>query len=246
MRFHWPQATSPPELPAEESHVWAIQLDVAQDRLQSLEAMLSADERARAQAFRTEELRRRFSAAHGSMRAILSKYIKESPDRITFALEHRGKPRLGDSYATTSLKFNLTHSADLALLAIVKDCEVGVDIERVREVKELEQLARRYFHPAEAEDVMSRTEDLCTAFFKCWTAKEAVLKAFGSGIAESLDHFWVPPCETSSGWVDVSAMPKFIEASQCWVTRLDLCDNYEAAIAFLGPERRVRGLVFDE
>jgi 4'-phosphopantetheinyl transferase len=179
------------------------------------------------------------------MRAILSKYVGEPPERISFAFEHRGKPRLGDAHVATNLKFNLSHSADLALLAVVQDCEVGVDVEELRPVKELEHLVARYFHRDEASDVMSATGNRDAAFFKCWTAKEAVLKAFGSGIAESLDHFRVPPCETSSGWVDVSKMPKFVETSQCWVTRLDPCDNYEAAIAFLGPQRRVRGLVFD-
>jgi phosphopantetheinyl transferase len=133
----------------------------------------------------------------------------------------------------------------LALLAIVKNCEVGIDVEELRQVKELEHLVTRYFHRDEADDLMTTAGDRNAAFFKCWTAKEAMLKAFGSGIAESLDHFRVPPCETSSGWVDVSAMPKFVETSQCWVTRFNPCENYEAAIAFLGPGRRVRGLVFD-
>jgi 4'-phosphopantetheinyl transferase len=245
MLLHWPHASSPPELGADEAHVWAIRLDVDASRLRSFEVTLSADERARAQAFRTEELRRRFIAAHGSTRAILSHYVEESPEKIALAFEHRGKPRLGDAYAATNLRFNLSHSADLALLAVVKNCEVGIDVEELRPVKELEHLVTRYFHHDEANDVLLAAGDRNAAFFRCWTAKEGVLKAFGSGIAESLDHFRVPPCETASGWVDVSAMPKFVDASQCWVTRLDLCDNYEAAIAFVGPERRVRGFVFD-
>jgi len=245
MQFHWPHASIPPELGADEAHVWAIRLVADESRLQSLEAMLSADERARAQAFRTVDVRRRFIAARGELRTILAHYLNESPEGITFAFEHRGKPRLGDAHVATNLKFNLSHSADLALLAVVKDCDVGVDIEEVRDVKDLEHLVQRYFHPAEADDVMSAKADRNAAFFKCWTAKEAVLKAFGSGITEALDHFRVPTCETAGGWVDVSAMPKFVEASACWIERLAPCDNYEAAIAFLGPARRVRGLVFD-
>jgi 4'-phosphopantetheinyl transferase len=245
MQFHWPHASSPPDLDADEAHVWAISLDAMESVLQSFKAMLSAEERARAQAFRTEQLRRRFIAAHGSLRIILGHYLNKSPEQVAFGFEHRGKPRLGESRVATNLRFNLSHSADLALLAVVKDCEVGVDIEEVREVNDLEHLMQRYFHPTEADDVMSAKADRNAAFFKCWTAKEAVLKAFGSGITEALDHFRVPPCETTGGWVDVSAMPKFVEASACWIERLAPCDNYEAAIAFLGPARRVRGLVFE-
>jgi 4'-phosphopantetheinyl transferase len=133
----------------------------------------------------------------------------------------------------------------LALVAVVNDWEVGVDVEEVRELKELEGLAQRYFHPAEIEDVMSAA-NRGVAFFRHWTAKEAVVKAFGSGVTERLDHFQVPSVGIASGWVDVSGMPSFNTASQCWIARLSPCDSFEAAIAFLGPEQSVRGFVFDE
>src|SRR3954451_14924795 len=77
MQFHWPHASSPPGLDADEAHVWAISLDAMESVLHSFKATLSADERARAQAFRTEQLRRRFVAAHGSLRVILGHYLNE-------------------------------------------------------------------------------------------------------------------------------------------------------------------------
>jgi 4'-phosphopantetheinyl transferase len=227
-----------------EAHVWAIPLTASAERLRSLEETLSADEVARAKAFRIAGLAPRFIAAHGSLRVILARYLNERPERLEFGSENRGKPRLLGRQAPERLKFNLTHSADLALLAIVDECEVGIDVERLREVKDLEPLAERYFHPTEVRDIMS-ARNRQVAFFRLWTAKEAVLKAFGSGITERLDHFHVPTSETASGWVDVSRMPSFHQASQCWVTRLSPGEDFEAAIAFLGPERRVRGFVFD-
>lgn len=243
MQFHWPHPSTPPKLEA-EAHVWAIPLKVSEDILRIFEAVLSSDERRRAKAFRIEGLGPRFVAAHGSLRIILARYLEERPDKLEFKLEHRGKPCLAGDHSAGNLKFNLSHSAELALLAIANDCEVGVDLEEVRDVKEMEQLAERFFHPTEVGDIMlaaNRNE----AFFRHWTAKEAVLKAFGSGITERLDHFQVPPSGTASGWVDVSGMPSFNKASRCWVTRLSPCETFEAAIAFLGPERSVQGLVFD-
>jgi 4'-phosphopantetheinyl transferase len=243
MQFHWPLTLIPPDLNG-EAHVWAIPLDASPERLRFFDQTLSADERARAKAFRMDGLGPRFIAAHGSLRNILGRYLSERPERLEFGSEHRGKPRLIGGQSLRRLKFNLSHSADLALLAVVEDCEVGIDVERVREVNDLESLAERYFHPAEIRDIMS-AENRQLAFFRHWTAKEAVLKAFGSGITERLDHFQVPASETSSGWVDISNMPSFHHASQCWMSRLSSLENFEAAISFLGPERRVRGLVFD-
>jgi 4'-phosphopantetheinyl transferase len=245
MRFHWPHASTTPHLQAGEAHVWAVSLKMTEDRLQLFTETLSRDELSRAQAFKIEGLGPRFIAAHGALRMLLGRYLNERPEKLAFTLEHRGKPCLAAEHSAGRLRFNLSHSADLALMAIVNDCEIGVDVEQVREVKELEHLAQRYFHPAEVDDVMSAGANRNVAFFRHWTAKEAVLKAFGSGITERLDHFQVPPSETSSGRVDVSGMPNFVKASQCWVTRIAPCDNFEAAVAFLGPERRVQGLVFD-
>jgi 4'-phosphopantetheinyl transferase len=243
MQFRWPYESTPPELAA-EAHVWAIPLNADGERLRSFETLLSADERRRAAAFRIAALGPRFVAAHGALRMVLAQYIGERPEKIEFGSEHRGKPSLAGMHSEARLKFNLSHSADLALVAVVNDCEVGVDVEQVREVKELAALAERYFHPSEVADVMSAM-NRSAAFFRHWTAKEAVLKAFGSGITERLDHFQVPPSETASGWVDVSGTPSFNMASHCWITRLSPCDDFQAAIAFIGPERRVRGFVFD-
>lgn len=244
MPFNWPHASRPPVLEA-DAHVWAIPLDIGAELVREFERLLSPDELDRARAFRVEGLGPRFVAAHAAMRIILGQYLNERPERIQFGSQHRGKPCLGGEHSRSRLRFNLSHSADLALLAIVNDCEVGVDVEQVREVDDLERLVERYFHPTEIRDILSAESSRNVAFFRHWTAKEAVLKAFGSGITERLDHFQVPPSETVSGGVDISAMPSFVKATECNVTRLEPCENFHSAVALVGPQRGVRGLVFD-
>jgi 4'-phosphopantetheinyl transferase len=245
MQLHWRPTRRAPELKSNEAHVWAVPLNVAAVDLDRFKSLLSPDERRNAEALRTDELQRRSIVAHGTLRMILGRYLGGPPASILFGFEKRGKPIIAGDYTSSALRFNLSHSSDLALVGVVEGCEVGVDIELLREIHQLEPLVRRYFHPTEVDDVLSTPADRNTRFLKCWTAKEAVLKVFGNGIVESLNDFCVPPSGTSSGWVDVSRLPNFPESLKCWVTRLSPGENYEAAIAFVGPERDVRGFVFD-
>ncbi len=245
MEFQWPLRNDPPALAVDEAHVWAVPLDGGEASAEGYAAILSAAELKRAEALVTGGLRRRFVAAHGALRKLLGLYLDERPEIVEFVYDRGGKPRLGDKYAAANLLFNLSHSASLALVAIVSGCEVGIDVEQVREVHELERIARRHFHPVEVEEVMFAYEDRHRAFFRCWTAKEAVLKALGIGIAESLNCFRVPSVGDVDGWVDLSSLPKTAKSSQCRLTRLAPCDGYEAAVAFLGSEPRIQCYLFE-
>jgi 4'-phosphopantetheinyl transferase len=245
MQLHWPPARHPPELKHGEAHLWAVQLDVAAVDLDKYASLLSRDEQQNADSLRTEDLQQRSIVAHGALRMILGRYLNAPPESIVFTFEQRGKPVIAGEHADSGLHFNLSHSGDLALVAVAKKCKVGVDIELLREINNLESLARRYFHSSEVEDVLATAANRDRRFLQCWTAKEAVLKAFGSGIVEALNDFCVPPSETTSGWVDVSQLPNRLDGSKCWITRLSPAENYEAAIAFVGPEHGVRGFVFD-
>jgi 4'-phosphopantetheinyl transferase len=241
MQLHWPTATSAPQLADDEAHAWAVPLLVDDAAAQPLWATLSVDERKRADEFRFPELRQRFVVAHSALRTVLGYYLGQQPQDITFALDDRGKPRLNAAYATSKLHFNLSHSDDLALILIAKHCEIGVDVEHIRDVRRLENIAQRFFHPAEAEAVLTVANDMRNdAFLRCWTAKEAVLKAYGTGIADSLDAFHVPLADSFEGWVDLSDLPKPDKGTRCWLQRLSPCDDYIAAAAFMGSERQVR------
>src|SRR3954466_9667896 len=105
MQFHWPHASTPPDL-GTEAHVWAIPLAVTGESLRSFEKILSSDELDRANAFRINGLKSRFVAAHGSLRMILGSYLNERPERIALGSEHRGKPVLAGAHSAKRLKFN--------------------------------------------------------------------------------------------------------------------------------------------
>lgn len=147
---------------------------------------MSARERERAARFATEELRHRYVVTQGVARQILSQCTGIAPEAITYALSENGKPRLANETAT-DLEFNLTHSADLMLMAVTRGGPVGVDVERIRPMDDGLSIAKRFFSDHEATWLKSLSaEERDPAFFRLWTRKEALLKATGDGITGGL------------------------------------------------------------
>ncbi len=249
MELDWPRCASPPKLHADEVHVWAVPLDVERPVLHSFAELLSADERRRAERFHFEHVRRRFIGSHGALRQLLGRYLDIEPADVAFATDDRGKPRIVNAISaesTCDLRFNLSHSGELALIAIAAGAEVGVDVEQIRVVSNIERLARRYFHAAEAEEVLAAEGDQREALFmRCWTAKEAVVKAYGSGIGTGLNRFRVPLEPSFAASIDLSALPQpFFLDTRCWLSRLTPREGYAAACVLVGDERRVRCFEF--
>jgi 4'-phosphopantetheinyl transferase len=184
----WQLASHPPPLTTDDVHVWRIALEVGNPILTRLREILADDERRRADRFHFEKDRRHFTAARGAMRILLAGYLAHRPEEVRFAYSNYGKPRLADE---SKLRFNLTHSHGLALLAVTRGREIGVDVERLREMeREGEPLAERFFSPREAAVLRSLPTRLRReAFFRCWTSKEAYIKAHGMGLSLPLDQF---------------------------------------------------------
>jgi 4'-phosphopantetheinyl transferase len=182
-----------PELRPRELHVWRVELDAPPTATDRLAACLSADERRQWQRFLREADRRHFLVSHSALRIILGQYLDMAPERVEIAVRTGGKPELTLSPDGLPLCFNLSHSEGLAMVALALGREVGVDVERVRPFVDMASIIERYFAPAERAAWQALPpEDRCAAFFRCWTRKEAYLKARGIGLAEGLDHFEVP------------------------------------------------------
>jgi 4'-phosphopantetheinyl transferase len=186
-------------------HCWSVRLDARPERLAALDATLGAEERARSARFRFERDRRRFVVAHGTLRDLLGRYLDVDPQRIGYAYNAFGKPQLGAELGGR-LRFNLSHSGDLALIAVAAGIDVGIDVERIREdsPRELAELARRFFSPAEVENLRGVPPHLyAREFCRHWTKKEAYVKARGEDLATTLDSLVVP----SAGWTLLSLEP---------------------------------------
>jgi 4'-phosphopantetheinyl transferase len=170
-------------------HVWQTSLHISDAQRDRFYATLSPDERARAARFRFPEHRERFITAHGALRDILSRYLDLPPAELAFTIEPHGKPALADP-AHAWLQFNLSHSGDLALIAVARDRPVGVDVEQMIPPDNFPRLVEQFFSANENAAFRALPESKrAAAFFAGWTRKEAYVKALGTGVSLPLDHF---------------------------------------------------------
>jgi 4'-phosphopantetheinyl transferase len=168
---------------AKEIHIWRIALGGG--RAQKLEDALNKEESARAARFAFELHRDRFIRGRYAMRSILGGYLGIAASEIGIAYGAHGKPFLrGDTQTNTQVSFNMTHSEDLALLAVGVVRDIGVDLEMLRVPQEMMALAKSVFSDEENNQFESLADELrVSAFFNCWTRKEALLKALGTGLS---------------------------------------------------------------
>jgi len=177
-------------LGSNEVHVWRARLDQAPSQVQSLQQTLAADERARAERFYFQRDREHFIVARGLLRVILGRCMGMEPDRLAFCYNSYGKPALGRDSGGDTLRFNVSHSHELALYAVTREHEIDVDLERLRSDLADEQIAERFFSRREFAVLRAVPTNMRQeAFFKCWTRKEAYVKAKGKGLSLPLDQF---------------------------------------------------------
>ena len=151
-----------------------------------LARFLSPDELQRAARFRFANLQERFRIGRGMLRVILGKACGSPPGDLCFDYSPQGKPSL------PGLHFNASHSGDLWACAVGGDHPIGLDIERIRPMPDHEAIARRFFAPIEWEAIIQYPpEERANAFFRCWTRKEAYIKALGDGLSRGLSTFHV-------------------------------------------------------
>jgi 4'-phosphopantetheinyl transferase len=161
--------------------LWTVDLRASAPELQHAAELLSEDERVRAASFCFDVHRRRYTVARAALRAVLSDVVGTAPRHLRFQYGARGKPALAaDAMAPP---FNLSHCDDLAVIAVGDSTAVGVDVESIRPVAELDSIVREYFSLAEQAAILADGRETPRAFFRHWTLKEAWLKADGTGLS---------------------------------------------------------------
>lgn len=240
INLHWPRLALPPELDTHSAHVWSVPLDVSQRTYDGLLATLATDEQSRASSFRFDEPRRRYVVARGALRQLLGLYLGIRPQHVALTVYENRKPCLAARQTAASINFNVSHSGEIALIAFALGAEVGVDVEQQRDVHHLEQIARRFFHPSETNAVMAAPEHSRNlAFLRCWTGKEAVLKAAGTGIVGNLSDFSISIRAERPELIEFPMIDAAGKSGRCWLEHLNPCDGYVAAIACIDTQRTV-------
>lgn len=234
----WEEPPADLAISSDEIHVWRVSLDQPAACVQRLAQTLSTDERSKAERFRFERDRLHFIAGRGLLRTILGRYLGLEPGRLHFCYSAHGKPSLDQkgfqNPSGLALRFNLAHSQGLALYAVTRAQEIGVDLEYVRPIAEANQIAERFFSAREravfrALPISQKQE----AFFNCWTRKEAYLKVSGRGLDWPLDEIEVSLAPEEPARM-LSIAGDLQKASRWFIQALTPAFGYVAAVAVEG------------
>jgi len=222
-------------LEAKEVHVWTASLDAAGASLPELWDELVPDERARADRFRTPQLRRRFIVARVVLRRLLKTYAPSHLPGLRIGYGSNGKPRLVDA---TDLRFNVSHAEDTALYAIASGGEVGIDVEATMRNVDVDGVARHAFSANECEVLAALAPDARReAFFRIWTRKEAYVKARGEGLSYPTRSFTVSCGRAGNALLHDE---RDEHAPERWhVSDIEAPPGFAAALAIEGTDRMV-------
>lgn len=223
---NWQNPQCFPHIKDRQVHIWRANLALSTAEIEQLTTLLSTDEIARANKFHFAQHKRRFIAARGILRQLLGNYLAISPDSIVFAYGDRGKPGLATEQP---LQFNISHSQEYALFGFTQNHLIGVDIEYQRVMPDALKIAQRFFSPREFNMIAETTaENQPRLFFQLWTAKEAYLKAVGTGLTGSLTNAEIAFDQTKSPYL---AQPQS-DSGATWSLHTCLPEtNYLGAIA---------------
>ena len=184
--LRWPACAIPTAISADEVHLWAWPLDPVVEDLSAHIEVLDPAELQRMNKFHFAPDRERYAVAHANLRRILGGYLNQPAKKISFHANRFGKPELAGE--ASSLNFSLSHSQSIAVLAVAHGLPVGVDVEEVRPIEP--EVAATHFSPSELSDLSGLQGDAwLSGFYRCWTCKEAILKAEGVGLHRALDSF---------------------------------------------------------
>ncbi len=221
-------------LPEDEVHLWRIDLAAVAQEEQRWKQILSADEQERAARFHFSRDRQCFTATRGLLRTILAGYIDSDPSELVFSYSQREKPSLTPSPTGSQVEFNVSHSGTIALLAFARGRALGVDVEQLRDNFDHDTIAHRFFSEEEQRQLAALSpSERYHGFFRCWTRKEAYIKAQGTGLSLPLHQFDVS-LKPQEGNALLCTRPDPTEAAQWSLQEVPAAEGYVAALCVRG------------
>lgn len=218
-------------LPKGTVHIWYSPLDLWRNRVGELKGLLSAEEIQRSEELVFQNRSDDYIISRSILRKILAQYLGGAPESVSLELNTTGKP-----YLTSSrYYFNLSHSNDLFICGITWDTPIGIDLQHIYSISNIDTLIRNYFSPEEQQIVNSvidsRIQDL---FFTIWTAKEAYLKGTGEGFQRPVNSFTI--CQRDNNILTLKLKQETnTSLSETWNFReLHISSDYKAALAVKG------------
>lgn len=217
--------------------IWRLRIATAP--VENLARALTTAEHEQAARFMRRSDRDRFVAVRGWLRGLLGEYLALSPDAVVFDPGRYGKPALPGQGGPEGIRFNVSHSGDFGIVAVSRGREVGVDIEEIRHDLDVVELGQSCLSTEEHETLLACDGDARIArFFDLWTAKEAYIKAMGSGLSISLQGFTVRLRSDRDTWSVMAPSVSNGEVSS--IQRLAVPRGYAGAVTAFGTDWTIR------
>jgi 4'-phosphopantetheinyl transferase len=210
-------------------HVWQVPIP-CEEAVEALEQMLSVAERHRAKELLVPHARAAFVSTRAALRQLLSGYLGVRPMDVTFQLGSFGKPRLATNH-DSRLRFNVSHAREISLCAVAWGRDIGVDVEAHLDGADLVRLAERVCAPDELQQLRTTAgDDHVSSFYRCWSKKEAILKATGDGL--SLPTLPLLDVLSRPGSLILRGEMPSLARGTWQVHDVDVGPGYSAAVAF--------------
>jgi len=212
-------------------HVWLARSSTPDVSLPALDQVLDSAEKTAAARFIFDRHRVSYIFAHGVLRQVLGSYLECPPEQVRFGQNAFGKPHISSAGAGADIRFNMSHSGDAVLIGVTSGRHIGVDIELMRQVRDLAAIAKSNFTEAERAFIYSYPPDLQQkAFFTCWARKEAFIKAVGKGLSIAVNTFdsSIPSGQPGTRIVAPKEAP---DVESWWIADLTVPTEYAGAIA---------------
>jgi 4'-phosphopantetheinyl transferase len=217
-----------PDLQPDIVNVWVRTLQASSAIESACYEVLTSEERERAARYRVGRPRNDFILTRGTLRSLLARYVGMTPQGLSFRYSEYGKPIVDGPF---DLRFNVSHTDGLALIAFARTREIGIDVEKIKAAPDARKLAERFFSVREHHFLECLSgEELQVAFFRCWTRKEAYIKARGEGLSLPLHQFDVSVAPNESRAL-LATRPDPFEASRWILQDLPVSHGYVAALA---------------
>jgi 4'-phosphopantetheinyl transferase len=230
----------PLSLPDEEVHLWHIDLAAVAPAEKRWQKILSPDERARAARFHFERDRQHFTATRALLRTLLASYVGSEPANLVFRYSEKEKPSLAPQTSQHPVEFNVSHSGTAALLVFARGRALGVDIEIIRDDFDPAALAHRFFSKHEQSQLAALDlSERYSGFFRCWTRKEAFIKAVGTGLSLPLDQFDVS-LRPGDEHALLATRPEAAEAGMWSLQEVPVGEGYVGALCVRGRGWRLK------
>ncbi len=231
-----------PDLSKNQVHVWQVKTSDFYNKVKEFECLLNETEKKRVSQFKYEDSKNNFIVCRGALRFLLSQYLDENPALIGILQNPDGKPALADEYHQHDLEFNISHSNEICLIAFSQNLELGIDVEALKPLVDLEDMAKSFLSERELAAFYSCSpEHKLAMFYDLWSAKEALLKAIGCGLMVQPRQIEIHEIRDKKRF-SIQHRSNVIDIPHLEMNELNGIDGYAAWLAVVGEVGKIRKL----